>query len=139
MQPQYWSIDLLPGLKRPEQELLKANGITSTRELLKRANTLQSKQALANSLKLNRRYIDKWVALADLARIPSVGYQYSGLLLHTGIISVSQLAQTPSHRLYRQIVRLQVATTLQKELSPPVEQVKKWVDEAKLLQNASRF
>ena len=138
MQSQYWSIALLPGLKLPEADLLKANGITNTRELLKRTNTPQSKQALANRLKLNHKYIDKWVALADLARVPSVGCQYCGLLLHAGIISVSQLAQTPFHRLQRQVVRLHVAT-LQKKLSPPVEQVKKWVDEAKLLQNASRF
>lgn len=136
LQSQYWSVDLLPGLRLPEQKLLKANGITNTRELLKRTRTLQSKQALASQLKLNRKYIDKWTALADLARVPSVGDKYCGLLLHTGIISVSQLAQTPFDRLHRQIIRLHVAT-LQKKLSPPVEQVKKWVDEAKLLQNVS--
>ena len=136
MQPQYWSIDCLPGIMLPEQELLKTNNIADTRELLKRADAPQSRQALANRLKLNRKYIDKWVALADLARIPSVNCQYCGLLLHTGVLSVTQLAQTSFDRLHRQIVRLQVAT-LQKRSSLPVEQVKKWVDEAKLLQNAS--
>ncbi|MBE9047292.1 DUF4332 domain-containing protein [Pleurocapsales cyanobacterium LEGE 10410] len=135
MQPQYWSIDLLPGLKLPEQRLLKANGINDTKELLSRAHDLQSKQALANKLKLNSKSVSKWVALADLARVPSVGCQYCGILLHTGIISVSQLAQTPFDRLHHHVLRLQAAT-LQRKLSPPVEQVKKWVDEAKLLQKS---
>ena len=68
-----------------------------------------------------------------MARIPSVGNQYCGLLLHAGIISVAQLAQTPFARLHRQITRLQVATIRRKDLIPPVEQVKQWVEQAKVL------
>ncbi|NEO63853.1 MAG: DUF4332 domain-containing protein, partial [Moorea sp. SIO4G2] len=41
------------------------------------------------------QYVNKWVALADLARIPSIGCQYCGLVLHAGICSLTQLAQTP--------------------------------------------
>ena len=136
MQPQYWSVEHLPGLTPAEQKLLKNFGIEDTKELLKRANTLEKKQALANKLQIEQKRLYKWVALADLARIPSVNYQYCGLLLHAGIVSLSQLSQTPFHRLHPQIVRLQVATLGRKDLSPPVEQVKKWVDEAKILQNS---
>ena len=137
MQPQYWSIDSLPGLTRPERELLKINNITNTKELLKYTQSPYSPQALANHLKLNPKHIKKWVALADLARLPSVGCQYCGLLLHAGMISVSQVAKTPFHRLHCQIVRLQVANFQSKDLSPAVEEVKKWVEEARLLQNTS--
>ena len=133
MQSQYWSIDRLPGLQQPEQKLLKQNNILDTKELLLRTSNSNSRRDLASQLQLNQKHIDKWAALADLARIPSVGYQYCGLLLHAGIISVNQLAQTPFNRLHSQILRLQVATLQRKDLSPPVEQVKKWVDEAKLL------
>ncbi len=137
MQPQYWPIECLPGLMPPEQKLLKLNQINDTKELLKRTNSPQSRQALANQLKLNLKHVNKWVALADLARLPGVGYQYCGLLLHAGMISVSQVAQTPFNLLHRQILRLQVATLQRKDLSPPVERVKKWVEEARLLQNTS--
>ncbi len=136
MQPQYWSVERLPGLTTAEQKLLKDSRIEDTRELLKRTNTLQKKQALANKLRIEHKRLYKWVALADLARIPSVNYKYCGLLLHTGVVSLSQLSQTPFHRLHPQIVRLQVATLNRKDLSPPVEQVKQWVDEAKILQNS---
>ena len=65
-----------------------------------------------------------------------MGDKYCGLLLHTGIVSSAQLSQTPFYRLHREIVRLQVATLQRKDLSPSVELVKKWVEEAKLLHNA---
>ena len=110
MQSQYWSIDRLPGLMPQEQELLRINNITDTKELLNQTSTPNSRLALANQLKMNLKQISKLVALADLARLPSVGYRYCGLLLHAGMISVTQVAQTPFHRLHNQIVRLQVAT-----------------------------
>lgn len=133
MQSQYWSIDRLPGLMPQEQKLLKSNNITDTKELLNQTSTPNSRLALANQLKMNLKQINKLKALADLARLPSVGYRYCGLLLHAGMISVTQVAQTPFHRLHRQIVRLQVATLQRKDLSPPVEEVRRWVEEAKLL------
>lgn len=133
MQSQHWSIDLLPGLTSAERELLRNHGIENTQELLKRTKTLESKQALASTLKLEQKRLAKWVALADLARIPDVNSQYCGLLLHAGVVSVLQLSQMPFHRLHRQIVRLQVATLRRKDLSPPVERVKRWVEQAKIL------
>ena len=120
MQPSYWSIEQLPGIANTEQALLKAHDIFDTKQLLAQGNTPQAKEHLAIKLKLNLNYIKKWTALADLARIPSVGCQYCGLLLHSGIISVSQLAITPVHRLHRQVLRLQVATLYSKDLSPSV-------------------
>lgn len=133
MQPCYWSIDRLPGLNGEQQEFLKSCGITDTKKLLEKANTPLSKQTLANQLKLNIKYINKWVALADLARIPSVGCEYCGLLLHSGIASVSQLKIVPIHRLHRQILKLQVATMQRQDLCPSVELVKKWIQEAQRL------
>ena len=133
MKSLYWSIDCLPGLQQPEQELLKAHGVNNTQQLLSRGNGLAAQQKLAIELKLNLQYIKKWIALADLARVPSIGCQYCGLVLHSGIASVVQLTQTPFPRLHRQVVRLQVATLRQKGTPPSVAQVKQWVEEAKLI------
>jgi hypothetical protein len=79
--------------------------------------------------------INKWVALADLARIPSVGYQYSGVLLHSGVASVSQLIEMPVSRLHRQILRLQVATLQKNNLCPQVKIVQQWIIEGRSLLN----
>ncbi len=133
MKPCYWSIEKIPGLSATDQKLLNQHGIKTTFDLLKRSQTTQSKQLLASQLKLSLMQLSKWVALADLGRIPSVNYQYCGLLLHSGIISVVQLAQTPLARLHPTIKRLHVATMQRKDLVPTVGQVRKWIEEAKLL------
>lgn len=128
-----WSIEQLPGLSVHDQCKLKELGITTTGQLLQKAKTSQSRQALANQLQIKSQYVNKWVALADLARLPGIGCQYCGLLLHTGICSVTQLAQTPAHRLHQQMLRLQVATMQRRDLCPPVQEVAAWIKQAREL------
>ncbi|NEP58636.1 MAG: DUF4332 domain-containing protein [Symploca sp. SIO2G7] len=133
IQPANWSIEQLPGMRTQEQSLLEELGITSTNQLLKVASSPQSKQTLANQLQIKVQNVDKWVALADLARIPSIGCQYCGLLLHAGIGSVVQLAQTSTQRLHQQILRLQVATMQRRDLCPGVEEIAVWIKQAQAL------
>ncbi|MFH7029000.1 MAG: DUF4332 domain-containing protein [Heteroscytonema crispum UTEX LB 1556] len=128
-----WSIEQLPGLSKEEQSQLQNYGITTTAMLVKQGKTPASRLALANKLQIHLQHVNKWVALADLARIPSVGCQYCGLLLHAGIISVALLAQIPNHRLHKQILRLQVATMQRRDLCPSVELVQQWCQQAKIL------
>jgi hypothetical protein len=130
MESLYWSIDKLPGLDIQQQNLLKNQGITTTRELLFHGNKKQDRQLLSTQLKINLGSLNKWVALADLARIPSINCQYCGLVLNLGIGSVLQLTQTPFHRLHRQVTRLQIANLASKDLAPSIEQVKQWVEQA---------
>lgn len=133
IQPCDWPIEQLPGLSDRDRSYLQELGITTTGQLLQKASTLQSKQALANQLKIKSQYVHKWVALADLARIPSVGCQYCGLLLHAGVSSVTQLAQTPASKLHQQILRLQVATMQRRDLCPQVEDIVVWMKQARAL------
>ncbi len=118
MQPCYWSLDKLPGLGQEELILLQKNSVTTTRDLLVRTNSLRKAHQLAQQLHLPLNYIQKWSALADLARVPSIGYRYCGLLLHSGIISVKQLVRKSVAKLYPTIRRLCVATTRNQELVP---------------------
>jgi predicted flap endonuclease-1-like 5' DNA nuclease len=133
IQPHDWLIEQLPGLSTQDHAKLRELGITTTRQLLQKASTPQSKQALANQLQIKSQYVNKWVALADLARLPGIGCQYCGLVLHAGIGSVNQLAQTPVHRLHQQILRLQVATMQRRDLCPHVEEVAAWIKQAREL------
>ena len=133
IQPSDWLIEELPGLSEHDSSKLRERGITTTGKLIKIANNLQSKQLLANQLQIKLQYVNKWVALADLARIPGIGCQYCGLLLHAGISSVNQLAQTPPHRLHQQILRLQVATMQRRDLCPHVDQITAWIKQAQEL------
>ncbi|MBW4688242.1 MAG: DUF4332 domain-containing protein [Komarekiella atlantica HA4396-MV6] len=131
-----WPIEQLPGLSQEEQSQLQNCGIKTTAALVKQGKTLQMRLALANKLHVHPQYVNKWIALADLARIPSIGIQYCGLLLHAGIGSVGQLVQTPTHRLHRQILRLQVATMQRRDLCPAIELVQQWSQQAKTVMSA---
>ncbi|MEW6496700.1 MAG: DUF4332 domain-containing protein [Cyanobacteriota bacterium] len=128
-----WPIEQLPGLSDRDRVQLQELGITTTGQLLQKASTPQFKQALANQLQIKSQYVQKWVALADLARIPSVGCQYCGLLLHAGVSSVTQLAQTPTSKLHQQILRLQVATMQRRDLCPHIEDIVVWIKQAREL------
>ncbi|MEL7246530.1 MAG: DUF4332 domain-containing protein [Cyanobacteria bacterium J06573_2] len=130
-----WLIEELPGLSQGEIDNLKNNGFTSTVALVKQGKTLQEKLILAQKLQVHVQHVNKWVALADLARIKSVGIEYCGLLLHAGIASVMQLKNTPPHRLHKQILRLQVATLQRRDLCPAIEKVQQWVQDAKSMNN----
>jgi predicted flap endonuclease-1-like 5' DNA nuclease len=132
-QPCDWSIEQLPGLSTQDRTKLQECGITTTGQLLKKASTPQSRQVLANHLQIKSQYVNKWIALADLARIPGIGCQYCGLLLHAGICSVTQLAQTPAQKLHQQILRLQVAMMQRRDLCPPVDEVAVWIKQAREL------
>jgi len=125
-----WPIGQLPGLTDQELKQLYSAGINTTIELIQQAKTPAAKVALANKLHVHLQYVNKWVALADLARIPGVGLQYCGLLLHAGIASVAGVAQIPAHRLHKQIMRLQVATLQRRDLCPAIEQVQQWSQQA---------
>ena len=130
-----WAIEELPGLKQDEIDNFKSKGFTSTLSLVKQGKTVQEKVILAQKLQVHVQYVNKWVALADLARIPAVGTEYCGLLLHAGIASVMQLTTTPPHRLHKQILRLQVATLQRRDLCPAVELVQQWIQQAKSIRS----
>jgi predicted flap endonuclease-1-like 5' DNA nuclease len=128
-----WSIGDLPGLQNAELILLQKLGITTTGELLSVAPDAATKQQLAINLNAKIQYVNKLVALADLARLPGVGCKYNGLLLHTGIISVKQLAQIPAHKLHQQLLRLHVATIQRRDLCPNIAQVQSWIKQAQVI------
>lgn len=130
-QPADWAIEELPGLSTQDCSKLRSLDITTTGQLLQKTRTPQLRQVLASQLQVKDQYVNKWVALADLARIPGIGCRYSGLLLHAGICSVAQLAQTPAYKLHQQILRLQVAMMQRRDLCPQVEVVAGWIKQAR--------
>ena len=135
LQKSDWPVKDLPGLSLEEQAQLKNCGINTTEELITRGKTPEERIILAGKLQVDLHSVNKWVVLAGLARVPSVGTQYCGMLLHAGVISIAQLAQTPTHRLHRQVMRLQVSTLHSLDLCPAVELVQQWSHQAQAMGN----
>jgi predicted flap endonuclease-1-like 5' DNA nuclease len=128
-----WAIAQLPGLSSKDQAQLAERGIETTQQLLKTTWTEDDRQALATQLQIHIYHVNKWFALANLARIPSVGCQYCGLLLHAGISTPAQLAQWSPAMLHRQVLRLKVTTAQRPEECPGFDQVAQWIEQARQL------
>ena len=120
----------LPGVSAAQVEQLKAIGIATTLDLLRQGNSPQQRQQLSKVLNTHIKHIEKWAALANLARIPSVGCEYCGLLLHAGVSTPKQLATMTVQRLHPQLRRLQVQLLKRADLAPSTEQVAMWIQQA---------
>ena len=128
----------LPGIQPEVLTKLKASGIQTTDQLLQAAPTLAQRQTLARSLNLRDQVINKWFAMADLARVPAIGTRYCGLLLHCGIHATQQLAIADAGRLHRQILRFQVTLLRQKDSCPQLADVLQWIQQAQRLTNRTQ-
>ncbi len=125
------SIAKLPGLTQPQVDQLTAAGITTTFDLLRQGNSVAARQQLSQRLHTNIKYINKWAALANLARIPGVGTQHCGLLLHSGVSTPQQLSIMSVQRLHPQLLRLQIQLFNRADLAPGVAEVAAWIQQAK--------
>jgi hypothetical protein len=123
----------LPGFSDRDCQLLAASGIETTQQLLRNCRNTTQQQALAARLHVRLLQLKKWVALADLSRIPNVGCHFCGLLLHSGVGSVVQLSQLSAAQLHRQLLRLHVATLQRQDLCPNVDDVAVWIQQARHL------
>jgi hypothetical protein len=130
---QNWAIAQLPGLSPEDCQKLTQLGITTTLQLVRQTQTPQQQQQLAAQLAVHLQHVQKWAALANLARVPSVGCQYCGLLLYAGIATPQQLATTPLPRLHRQLMKLHVSTLQRNDLCPSLNDVATWIQDAQHL------
>ncbi len=125
------SIVDLPGLSQSQVNQLNAIGISTTFDLLRQGNSVAQRQQLSQKLSTNVKYINKWAALANLARIPGVGCQHCGLLLHAGVSTPQQLSTMTAQRLHPQLLRLQIQLLNRADRAPDMAQVAAWIEQAR--------
>jgi predicted flap endonuclease-1-like 5' DNA nuclease len=127
-------IEQLPGLSAKDYTIFKSQGIITTQALLQRAGRSRSQQeALAAALGMRWQFLYKWLVFADLARISGIGCQYCGLIVHSGVGSIEQLAQTSVGKLHEGIKRLQVQTLQRTDLCPSLQEMSSWIKQAQQL------
>jgi hypothetical protein len=124
----HWPIADLPGLEPKLRSDLEGLGLLDTAQLL--ALTAEGQISLAAALGLPLRHLRKLIAMASLAQVPAVGCEYCGLLLHAGIASPEQLGQTSAQQVHRSILRLHVGLLQRRDLTPTVDRVQKWIQQA---------
>jgi Domain of unknown function (DUF4332) len=120
-------------MKLDDCRKLEAVNLRTTHDLLRQSTTLAAQTKLAQQLQLHIHHVQKWRALADLARLSTVGNTYCGLLLHAGVPSVKQLALLNPGQLHRQLLKLHVIATGDRTQCPNAALVQTWIMQAKQL------
>lgn len=123
----------LPGLSPAHAEALTTLGLTTVNHLYRYGQSPSQRQRLAQTLAVPQRYVAKWMVLAELARIPSVGCSFNGLLLHAGVLSIRQLAESSPQVLHQRVRQLHVKTMQRSDLCPTPDQVNGWIHQARQL------
>ena len=113
-----------------QAQQLSNSGIATTFDLLRQGNSLQQRQTLSTRLSTHIKHINKWTALANLARIPGVGCDYCGLLLNAGVSTPQQLATMTVQRLHPQLQKLQIQLLNRADMAPNMAQVAGWIQSA---------
>jgi predicted flap endonuclease-1-like 5' DNA nuclease len=111
---------------------LQAAGIATVEALLEAGAAPKGRQALEETTGIGHKLILEWVNLADLMRVKGVGEEYADLLEEAGVDTVKELRNRNPENLYKALVATNEEKKLVRHL-PGLEQVKKWVEEAKAL------
>jgi predicted flap endonuclease-1-like 5' DNA nuclease len=128
-----WELEQLPELSVEDCLKLDDNSIKTTLDLLNYGCNLTQRQTLAARLQVPVTQINKWVILADLSRIPSIGLTYCEFLLQIGICSSSQLAQMRLDDLEKLVKIFQIRIFQRRELCPTVSRMSEWISQAQYL------
>jgi hypothetical protein len=126
-------LDQLPAVSDETAEKLQQLGIVTNLDLLRSAGLKSQWQTLAEQAGVTVQQINRWVVLADLSRVPSIGAVYANFLLQIGICSTLQLANTPIGDLQRQVTRYQMPILKQASLCPDMGLIATWSTQAKQL------
>jgi predicted flap endonuclease-1-like 5' DNA nuclease len=107
-------------------------GIRSVEVLLREGACREGRQQISAASGIGDALILEWVNLADLIRIKGVGSEYSDLLEEAGVDTVVELSKRVPEHLVAKMAQVNQEKNLVNKL-PSLEQVRKWVDQAKKL------
>lgn len=122
----------IEGIGPAYAQKLREVGVRSTRTLLRRGGSAKGRKELASATNIDESKLLEWVNHADLFRVRGIGLEYSDLLEAAGVDTVPELRQRNAVSLYRTLVKTNESKRLVRKL-PTVEQVAKWVAQAKSL------
>jgi len=126
------SLEFVEGIGPVYAEKLRAIGVLTVLDLLRRGATRKGRVELAELSGITGKLILEWVNHADLYRIKGVGSEYADLLEAAGVDTVVELAQRNPAKLLPRVLEVNEAKHLVRR-SPVQSQVDDWVAQAKKL------
>ena len=125
-------IETIEGIGAKFGKKLRANGVRSTGELLKKGASKKGRTELAEKTGITDTLILEWVNLADLMRIKGVGEEYSDLLEEAGVDTVKELRRRSPANLHKKMLEVNAEKKLVRR-PPTLSAVEDWVAQAKEL------
>ena len=125
-------IEAIEGIGPKFAKKLRAIGIRSTGELLKKGAEKKGRAMIAEKTDITETLILEWVNLADLFRIKGVGEEYSDLLEEAGVDTVKELRNRKPDNLHAKMLEVNAAKKLVRR-PPALKAVESWVAQAKEL------
>ncbi len=122
----------IEGIGEQYAEKLRAAGVRSTDDLLKKGAAPQGRKELADHAGVSDKLILEWVNHCDLFRIKGVGSEYADLLEAAGVDTVPELAKRNIQNLHRRILEVNLEKKLVRRV-PTLQEVTAWVEQAKKL------
>jgi predicted flap endonuclease-1-like 5' DNA nuclease len=126
------ALEFVEGIGPVYAEKLRAIGVLTVLDLLRRGATRKGRAELAELSGITGKLILRWVNHADLYRIKGVGSEYADLLEAAGVDTVVELAVRNPANLLPKMLEVNEAKRLVRK-TPVQSQVDDWVAQAKKL------
>lgn len=133
-----YKIEHIEGIGDSYGAKLRANGITTTKALLKACADRKGRGATAKETGLDEARLLKWANMADLMRIKGVGRQYAELLEAAGVDTVKELRNRNAVNLASKMAEINTAKKLTRAI-PAEKMVEGWVEQAKTMPPAISY
>ena len=131
-------LEVVEGIGFKYAKDLRAAGVRSTGDLLKKGATPKGREIIASKSGISKTLVLEWVNHVDLFRIKGVGEEYSDLLEEAGVDTVVELAQRNSANLYEAIQSTNVRKRLVRR-PPSKKMVTDWINQAKRLPRVIQY
>lgn len=113
-------------------EKLNTAGIKTMRELMKAGRKAGGREELAQKTGISKKLILEWIRDADFSRIKGVSVEYSDLLDEADVKDVVDLAKRNAYTLHPMLLETAKRKRIVRRI-PGLNQVSKWIDQAKQL------
>jgi uncharacterized membrane protein len=126
------SLAYIEGIGKVYSKKLHTAGITNVDELLEKGSTPKGRKEIIKATGISEKRLLRWVNMADLYRVQSIGKEYADLLEAAGVDTVPELAQRAPASLLEKMTAANAQKKLVRRL-PTISQVENWVAQAKSL------
>lgn len=126
------NLKMIEGIGEAYFQKLAEAGLTTTESLLARGATKKGREEIAVQSGISEKLILAWVNHCDLYRLDGAGEEYIDLLEAAGVDSVPELAQRSPENLHKRLEEVNAQQNRVRNL-PNLNQVSKWVEQAKTL------